>query len=64
MDGGDIGGDPECKKVIEIHEAEQNKLNSKLEAQRARQEDVSCVVCFFFCFCFVFLTFNNFAKAI
>ena len=32
--------DPECQRVIEIHQQEQAKLNDKLESQRAKQEKV------------------------
>ena len=35
-----ILSDPECQRVIEVHQREQEKLNEKLESQRAKQERV------------------------
>ena len=35
-----ILSDPECQRVIEVHQREQEQLNEKLESQRAKQERV------------------------
>ena len=35
-----ILSDPECQRVIQVHQKEQEKLNEKLESQRAKQERV------------------------
>ena len=35
-----ILSDPECQRVIKVHQKEQEKLNEKLESQRAKQERV------------------------
>ncbi|ELT95533.1 hypothetical protein CAPTEDRAFT_186105 [Capitella teleta] len=35
-----ILSDPECQRVIEIHQQEQEKLNNKLDSQRDKQEKI------------------------
>ena len=32
--------DPECQKVIEMHQKEQDSLNKRLDSQRSKQEKV------------------------
>ncbi len=56
-----ILSDPQCQKVIEIHQQEQEKLATKLESQRAKQQKVRISHFLFFNWWVVHILIVNFA---